>query len=103
METGVFKALIVAKAIEATRRVLAQLPDSKFYIGRTNDPNRRKSEHEVSQLSVVYETQHVHLARYIEDFLINKFSENPRCQNKAMDSGGGVGEGQQYVYVATWR
>lgn len=75
----------------------------EFYIGRTIDPSKRKTEHDSDDIIPVYLTESIKHAIGIENALIDYFYEHPKCDNDAPHGGGGVSEEYgNYVYVAVW-
>mgnify|MGYP000660357153 CR=1 FL=1 len=94
----------VIRELKSIVRKIAEHPSvKKSYIGKTNDPDRRKTEHDCDDLVVIYETSSPGHAQQAEYDLINAFWMHPKCSNGAPGGGGpAADEYWQYVYVAVW-
>ena len=75
---------------------------SKFYIGRTNDPQIRVNRHGSDWLETLYRTENIDNAAAVESALIRFFIRHPKCANRAVSGQGNVTSGWQYIYVAVW-
>jgi hypothetical protein len=74
-----------------------------FYIGRSGDPVRRMKAHGSDFVEILYRTDSVYNAVYVEDLLIKMFWDHPKSDNIALHGGGGTPcEGECYVYLACW-
>lgn len=75
----------------------------EFYIGRTVDPYKRMVEHDSDTIFPIYSTDSADHAIEVEDGLIGRFYNHPKCSNDASHGGGGVSEEYgNYVYVVVW-
>jgi hypothetical protein len=96
-----------ASIISVLKREVADFiedPEIKwFYIGRTNNLAASKSRHGSDDILSLYETDSAENAMDVEDVLIKKFHNHPKCNNDAKHSGGGATDGFiNYVYIAIW-
>jgi len=74
-----------------------------YYLGRTNDPEARQSEHGANELVELYQTDSVDNAIEVEEAIIQIFIGHDKCDNEADHGGGGVSDDPpQFVYVALW-
>lgn len=84
-------------------RVANAISVAKFYIGRGRDAHERKRYHGADDVIPLYLTTSVVLSMDVEDYLINRFYDHPKCDNDASHAGGGISQGSEhFVYVAIW-
>ncbi len=95
---------VLPRLAQIVYSIVNDMSVSQFYIGRAVDPYKRMIEHGSDNIIPIYYTESIDHAIDIEDALINRFYNHPKCDNDAPHGGGGVSEEYgSYVYVAVWR
>lgn len=99
---------VLEEVVDLVELIIADQEIEEFYFGRTNDPERRRGEHDADEVFPVYKTDSLDNAKDMEEALIHLFSKDDRCSNKAkvITAKGPIGsvdpDSVQYVYVAVW-
>ena len=94
------------------QKIIELKGSKKFYIGATNDPEKRCDDHErekgMKTMYLLCQTQTKHDAKMLEKKLVKKFKDNIHIMNvinydsegKPILNGGlGLVEGINYIYV----
>jgi len=93
----------ISAVVEAVEDILDDTSVKKFYIGRTNETEKTRSELGADDIVPVYRTYRPKNTMDVERSLIDVFSKDPRCTKKAKHEGGDVSPDEvQYVYIALW-
>jgi len=93
----------IPNLLAKVQEIVDDLSIEKFRIGRSVDPDGRKSFYEADDLEFIYETDSIDNSEEVEDVLIKEFFDNPKCLNEAPDARGGTSEEYgPYVYVLKW-
>jgi hypothetical protein len=74
----------------------------EFYVGRSGNLIETRRRHGCDLIYPLYKTSSVGFAMDVEDYLINKFYDHPKCSNDARHCGGGVCALIFLVYIALW-
>ena len=94
---------VISDVVDAVEDILDDTYLEKFYIGRTNDLERRRSELGADDIVPLYKTDRPENAMDVEGLLLDIFHEDQRCENESEHEGGGVSpDDVQYVYIAVW-
>ena len=95
---------VIQRLRNRVRRVANSDRVAEFYIGRTAYPTQTKSRHGADDLHPIYKTTSVNNSEVVEQALLDRFFDHPKCNNVSRDSRGGVADGNlHYVYVAVWQ
>jgi hypothetical protein len=94
---------VIRNCIKRVCSIVENKSVKKFYIGRSVDPYRRKSDHCCDNMGLIYYTNSIRYAICVEYMLINAFYGHRKCNNISHYPFGGVSEEYgSYIYVAVW-
>jgi hypothetical protein len=94
---------VASEVVDAVKDIVEDRYVTKFFIGRTNDTERKRSELGADDVVPVYKTIDSDNAIDIVGALLDVLREDPRCDNDVENgSDEDSSEGVQYVYIAVW-
>jgi hypothetical protein len=94
---------VLEAAIELVTLAVRIRSLKRFYLGRAAYPQARQSQHRADDLIPLYKTRSVEHLLDVEDALIQRFFDHPKCGNEAPHSGGNISAAPiHFVYLAFW-